>query len=726
MFRPTRKNLLLTAIIATGLPFTASANEQQLDTVRVTSAAGFEQNIADAPASISVLTAEDLQAKQFRDLAEALADVEGVDVRSGTGKTGGLDISIRGLPSDYTLILIDGRRQNIAGDVTPNGFGAALTSFMPPLSAIERIEVIRGPMSTLYGSDAVGGVVNIITKKVASEWTGNIRQETGLPESKAWGTQQKTDLYTTGPLVEGLLGFALRASTMHREASDWILAPGATQSGRNPAPAETRQYNMGARLSLTPNSNHELYFDIDRETTWYNNEDGRLGNRDQTIIDNQTGNLPGYKDHLGFNRNQLALVHTGRFSQGILDSSITYTTTETDGRTVPGKYADIGNPYVGYPSIIVGKDRKLETTNTVVDSKFVTSLIDQNTTTVGAQIWNAELEDSLIPSNLKQTMLAAFVENEWYITNSLALTLGGRYDHHDEFGGNFSPRAYLVFNALDELTVKGGINQGFRAPKLNQLADGISGISGQGTTINIGNPNLKPETSTNTELGVLFNNNSGISASVTLFHNVVKDRISSGGDCSVDWISSCNANSTATYSINIDEATTYGAEASAKIALPANLSLSASYTWTDSEVKKDGKKDGKLGNIPEHIASSTLNWAANEKLNLWLRGNYRGEARRFTGDYAKLTGNNKLINDTIGDIKEYVLFDLGAGYKATNHVSINATVTNLLDKDFAKFKTYTDTNSNTAYVGEYFQSSRSVTGGVIPSRTYWLSMNVSF
>ncbi|WP_296220131.1 TonB-dependent receptor plug domain-containing protein, partial [Pseudomonas sp. UBA2684] len=135
----------------------------------VVSAAGYEQKITEAPASISVLSQEDLQQKRYSNLAQALEDVEGIDVRQGTGKTGGLNISIRGLPSDYTLILIDGRRQNTAGNVTPNGFNETSTSFMPPMSAIERIEVIRGPMSTLYGSDAMGGVVNIITKKVAKE-----------------------------------------------------------------------------------------------------------------------------------------------------------------------------------------------------------------------------------------------------------------------------------------------------------------------------------------------------------------------------------------------------------------------------------------------------------------------------------------------------------------------------------------------------------------------------
>ena len=136
----------------------------------VVTAAGFEQKLSQAPASISVIERSELERKGFADLAEALADVEGLDVLQGTGKTGGLSISIRGMPSNYTLILIDGRRQNNSGDVTPNGFAETATSFMPPLSAIERIEVIRGPMSTLYGSDAMGGVVNIITRSVAPVW----------------------------------------------------------------------------------------------------------------------------------------------------------------------------------------------------------------------------------------------------------------------------------------------------------------------------------------------------------------------------------------------------------------------------------------------------------------------------------------------------------------------------------------------------------------------------
>ena len=167
-------------------------------------------------------------------------------MRNGQGKTGGLNIQIRGLNQAYTLILIDGQRQNTSGSIGPNGFGEFSTSFMPPLAAIERIEVIRGPMSTLYGSDAMGGIINIITKKVGSEWSGNVSLEQTLQENSEIGNSWKTSAVVNGPLIQDTLGLQLRGDFFHRDNSERLVTPKKTidlgSQGRDPRTVEANNY----------------------------------------------------------------------------------------------------------------------------------------------------------------------------------------------------------------------------------------------------------------------------------------------------------------------------------------------------------------------------------------------------------------------------------------------------------------------------------------------------
>lgn len=724
------------AMAAMAVCAAASAQTTPANTLSevVVSASGFEQELKQAPASIAVVTREELEKKSFRDLAEALQGVEGIDVLGGTGKTGGLDISIRGMPSEYTLILIDGRRQNVAGDVTPNGFGAALNSFMPPISAIERIEVIRGPMSTLYGSDAMGGVVNIITRKVAKEWGGEVSLSAGLPQESEWGNENKASLYLNGPIKQDVLGLAIRGSLYNRDAADWVLAPGAQTTGRNPAPAESRQHNLGARLTLTPNRQHDLWLDVEQGRTKYNNEDCRLGNVDGKSTGtgggaNCVGRVvrtaaPGYTDTLRFNRDQIAIGHNARLGIGLLESSLMHTETETIGRTIPG--SPIGSSYVtDGKRFTVGSARELTTTNVVLDSKLVAPLGESHMLTVGGQWWDAKLQDGLLPKEHSQTMWSLFAEDEWKLADKLTATFGGRYDHHDAFGGQLSPRAYLAWDASSQWTIKGGVSKGFRAPRLNQLIDGISGVSGQGATINIGNPNLKPETSTSTELSALFDNLTGLTGSATLFHNKVKDKISSGGDCATNFISSCLANPTASYSVNVDQAKTWGLELSSRVQLNTQWGMRAGYTWTNSEVVEAGIKNGQLANTAEHMASLQVDWKPADRWSLWLRGEYRGDSPRFTGAPERLTGNNLAIYNAVGDIQGYSLFHIGGTYKVSKTLSLSANIFNLLNKDFRKFQ-QVDVGGTPTWVNRYFQGGQSVSGTTLPGRTLWLTANVKF
>src|SRR5690625_932418 len=165
----------------------------RLETIVVT-ASGFEQLVEDAPASISVIPREDLEKKAYKDVTDALRDVPGVLITGGRSSS---DISIRGMGSGYTLILVDGKRVN-SRESRPNSDGPGIEQgWLPPIEAIDRIEVVRGPMSSLYGSEAMGGVINIITRKIEPEWTGSLRTEMTQQRSE----EHTSELQSRGHLV---------------------------------------------------------------------------------------------------------------------------------------------------------------------------------------------------------------------------------------------------------------------------------------------------------------------------------------------------------------------------------------------------------------------------------------------------------------------------------------------------------------------------------------------
>ncbi|RYJ62294.1 TonB-dependent receptor domain-containing protein [Pseudomonas songnenensis] len=714
----------------------------------VVSASGFEQKITEAPASISVISREELQQKRYNNLAQALGDVEGIDIGQGTGKTGGLNISIRGMPSQYTLILIDGRRQNAAGNVTPNGFNETSTSFMPPLSAIERIEVIRGPMSTLYGSDAMGGVINIITRKVAKEWTGSLTQDYTYQEDRDFGDTRNTSIYASGPLIDGLLGLQVRGSLFNREESELSYGNGIDVSKRGPSPVDGRNSNVGARLSLTPHENHDFGLDVERGRQKYNNDECQLGSLDglDRNCDVVANNAHGYADELRFEREQIALTHTARLGFGTLDSSLMHNTTETIGRTIPGDV--IGNDS-GIPGSLIGDDRDLETTNLVFDTKLVAPIGESHIATIGGQWWKAEMSDGIALDDFEQKTWALFAEDEWRLRDDLALTLGARYDDHEAFGGHVSPRAYLVWSTTENWTMKGGISRGYRTPDLNDLHVGINGVTGQGTIITVGNPDLEPETTTSTEFGIYFDNLSGFNANATLFHNKFKDKIASTDGVQVTGRPGV-PDGTYSQQVNVDEAVTQGLELAGSWQFAPAWTLSANYTFTDSEQKSGKDKGEPLTNTPEHLANVKLNWQTTDRFNLWVKSEYRGERTRFTSSYANLANSdgspstNQSIYDTLGkNTKAYTLFHLGGSFRASENVTFNAAIYNLLDKDFVDGKAYTLYSSprynddgtlrtpggaptGTAYGTDFSHSTAGTTGVMDEGRRLWLSANLTF
>ncbi|MGI9375647.1 MAG: TonB-dependent receptor domain-containing protein [Tsuneonella suprasediminis] len=331
----------------------------------VVTASSFEQKITDAPASISVVTAEEIKRRPYITLIDAVRDLEGVDVGETSDKTGQRTISIRGMGSDYTLILIDGKRQNNHGDIYPNNFGGNQFNHVPPLDTIERIEVIRGPASTLYGADALGGVINIITKKVMDRWTGSATFGRSLQEDENFGDDMTFDIAASGPIIPGTLGLSVRASIYERIASnpeyDTAIDPDggvhvrSLGFGAGGKTVDNTNKSVGATLKWTPSDTQTVTLDYDISKQKYDNTPTTdpvtgatsypLGTVDSIeriwlarggVVAPRTG----YAEEQKFDRMNWALTHQGEWGKVRSFVSLAYVKTSNKGRTLPFSVAE--------------------------------------------------------------------------------------------------------------------------------------------------------------------------------------------------------------------------------------------------------------------------------------------------------------------------------------------------------------------------------------------------
>lgn len=696
-----KKNKLAAAIfIAVTMPAAA-----QDDTMVIT-ASGYEQKLTNAPASISVINQQQLAQKNYSDLGEALSGIEGVDVRGGTGKTGGLDISIRGMPASYTLILIDGVRQNASADTTPNGFDTLNTAMMPPLSAIDHIEVIRGPMSTLYGSDAMGGVINIITKKNTDGWHGGINLSHSVQEHSKWGDSSTFGMYTSGTLIPNTLDLALRGNVGHRQGSSVTSLSDSGTNTRVPYPTKSDNYTVGGRLNYHTSDKNTVWIDGETSQQQYDNRNGQLG-----PVGTSGG---GYREQLRYQRNKVVVGHDSDLSIGRWSSSLSYTATENKGRVLTPRTLS------GAHSNMSGQDRQLKNTNTLFNTSLVAPVGADHLVTVGGEYWDASLKDGIVLANSGETFhqhsWALFTEDDWQLLDSLSLTWGARYEKHDSFGGHVSPRAYLVWNMLDDWTVKGGVSTGYKTPSLSQLHNGVSGVAGNGLVTTIGNPNLKPETSVNYETGLYYENANNVKANITGFISNFRNAIDS------------ETLDDSTYSYrNVGKAINQGIEfATSFPVMTPELTMNLNYTYTDSQQRGGDNPGAPLTNTARHMANARLSWEMNDALTSWVAAEYHGKTPRYTSNVNNLSAIEKEVYDDRGAyLKAWTVVNMGAAYRITPQLTLNGTINNLFDKDFSAVKRYQSGRSS-IYAGDYFQTLASTTGYVTPGRNYWMSLNYTF
>ncbi|GEK73781.1 MULTISPECIES: ligand-gated channel protein [Halomonas] len=628
---PSSRTVLATLIAGLAASTAAAQETARLDDVVVT-AAGYEQQVQDAPASISVITREELEGRAYRDITDALRNVPGVTV---TGGGSSQDISIRGMGAKYTLLLVDGKRQG-SRETRPNSDGPGIEQgWMPPLSAIERIEVIRGPMSSLYGSDALGGVINVITRKVPQEWGGEVSTGMTLQQDSASGDEHNSRFYVAGPLVAERLGLQVYGQYDQRD-EDAIIGGYADQ----------RLASGTAKLTWTPDDINEIGLEAGYS------EQRRITNPGESVaLVGRRG--PNERSEQKYDRRHFALSHDGYFDFGSTESYV--------------QHEEVDNP-----------SRDMNYRSTVADTKAVLPL-GAHILTLGGQYEKQRLEDggnesaTSSLSELERYRWALYAEDEWMLTEDVSLTGGVRLNEDEQYGSHWSPRLYGVWHLDDRWTLKGGVSSGFRAPDLRATnADWVQ-VSRGGNIY--GNPDLEAETSLSQELGLHYAADNGLLAGLTVFHTDFEDKITRVAcPTSVCTEGANQFGSDPTYRLNVDEAVTRGVEFSLSTPLADNLDLSTSYTYTDSEQKTGEYKGEPLNQLPKHQVTASLDWQATERLSQWTRLTYRGEESQPT------TGPSR---DAIV-APSYTFVDAGLGYQLTPQTTLNAGLYNLFDEDITE------------------------------------------
>lgn len=628
----------------------------QLQTIVLTAEEQVKQSLG-----ASIITDKDLEKLPVvNDISEYVRRMPGVNLtgNSATGQRGNnRQIDIRGMSSNYTLFLVDGKRQ-YSKDVNPNGDDYGMEkNILPPVASIERIEIIRGPASTLYGSDAMGGVINIITKKVTDVWTGNVELGTTIQDKNNSGDIRNGSVYLAGPIIQDKVGLQLGLNRLERKEDSYLggFTGHTTES-------------LNSRLTYVLNDQHDLAV----EANFFTQESEAKAGKTvaATGTDSVSRNI----------RSVYALTHNGRYTDN-LDSK-SYIQYENS------KNPDRENTVVGTKGI----DLETWTANTQWNW-----LLGNHTLAFGGYYKDESLLDRatnrnpLVPEfdELTRWSAAAFLEDTWSLTDRFNLTLGARYDYDELYQGNISPRIYGVYNFTDQFTVKGGVSTGYKQPDIRSVTDGfysVTGGSGSPTTTGRGiikaNPDLEPESTVTSELGFYWNNDY-VNTSITGYLTQFKDRIEEIRECDSTGNADYNRNDVSTWKCsengipfafistreNIGKAELRGVEVTFDAKLAEYTTLTANYTFTDTEIKSGQFKGQPLNGMPEHVFNVTVDHDLTDALNIWSRLHVRGETTPYLG--------RSSMSDPIPG---YNFLDVGFNYKFAPNLKGKFGVYNVLDE----------------------------------------------
>lgn len=510
--------------------FAEELDNYVLDEIVIT-AARTETKAVDTPANITVVDAAKIESRQYQDVSEALKDVPGAHILDSGYGTGEKKVSLNG--DERVLILVDGRRVNFdMGTMTRSGYDL---NQLPDIGLIERIEVLKGAGGALYGSDAVGGVINIITKKVDGEY-GKV--------SLGFGSSNARDMSAMYSAKNGKTGFTFSIS---QNKQDYYKYKDAKTDITKRWPVPSDYENNKASLKIE----HEL---------------------------TDTSNLT-----IGYDYSKFDGMSPGNFAYGAAYMIANPIEKRTDNLYVKYdwllKGADEGYFQIYHNELEYFNDGKMEEKSNGFDVQQAFSLSDNNKMVIGSSwrqtdvettpgLWGGNQYDEGIHN------LAFFLNDTWEFAPTWTLNAGVRYDNHSEAGSETTMSAGLNKKFDENSHAYFNWGQVFRAPTTDDLYYYNPLWGGY-----YGDPNLDPETGDTWTLGYSTKLNEKTGISMSYFESDLEDAIS--------W----DYNGPGPYYVkNIDEQKKRGMELSLTHELNDNVDLEASYTYV--RVKNNNNNTG--------------------------------------------------------------------------------------------------------------------------------------
>lgn len=581
------------------------------------------------PAGVTVLTPKDWTKTGALTVRDALERVPGLNVAEA-GMTGN-KVSLRGMGSGSTLILVDGRR--LASEDAPTTRNVYELNRIN-LDRVQRIEVVRGAASALYGSDAMGGVIQIFTRKPARE---------GGYAGTRIGTREKTVYGGISTGKVGKLDLAVNAKVQDLRKE--------TNGGYSNF--------YGPRRFLDVTGTYR--FDKSRSL-----EFGASYLREQLRQDTAAGKLPmhGYstvasREWNDNNRQDYHLRYSGSDDRN--DYSVLLYTNRL------GKESHTETP-------LLGRDFDHSQYQTWgAEFKDTYSASERHTLTYGAEYrkekaggtrmgygtgdyrleWSGGVAKPWSSAQVETG--GAYLQDEWDLGGNLYFVPGLRYDHYESFGGRWSPRAGLTWKMTPGLSVKTNYGRGYRAPSIFELYARMERAMGMVYEVD-GNPDLRPEKSRDFDLALDMKRGKA-DGSVRYFHNRIDDLIKEqllgfyGGRLHYRYG-------------NIKQAETQGVEAEGKYAFDSHWSLGAGYTYLDARNRQDHSR---LTGNARSTGSVELSWKD-------------GGAHPWT-----LTLDNRWYRDYLNDDGRHYTYSL-TGFHAVKDLGHRTTlqlgVDNLFDRKF--------------------------------------------